>query len=86
MEAFEAIGVDVAHRHDRHRRRDDRPRFLGACKIGQRANKVKADLVVHSAGRAPALDRLNIAAANVALEKGRLQLNGYLQSVSNPAV
>ncbi len=45
-----------------------------------------ADLVVHAAGRAPDLDPLDLAAAGVASEKGRLKLNEFLQSVSNPAV
>jgi glutathione reductase (NADPH) len=47
---------------------------------------VKADLVVHAAGRAPAFDRLDLQAAGVAVENGRLKLNEFLQSVSNPAV
>ena len=47
---------------------------------------VDADLVVHAAGRAPALDTLDLDAAGVAVKNGRLQLNEYLQSVSNPAV
>jgi len=42
--------------------------------------------VVHAAGRAPALDALDLAAANVAMKNGRLELNEYLQSISNPAV
>lgn len=46
----------------------------------------KADLVVHAAGRVPDLEPLDLAAAGVASEKGRLRLNGFLQSVSNPAV
>jgi glutathione reductase (NADPH) len=46
----------------------------------------EADLVVHAAGRVPDLDALNLAAAGVAVEKGRLVLNEFLQSVSNPAV
>ena len=45
-----------------------------------------ADLVVHAAGRVPDLDLLDLAAAGVANEKGRLRLNEFLQSVSNPAV
>ncbi len=45
-----------------------------------------ADLVVHGAGRAPALDALELDAAGVAHEKGRLKLNEFLQSVTNPAV
>jgi glutathione reductase (NADPH) len=47
---------------------------------------VAADLVVHAAGRVPDINELNLTAANVANENGRLQLNDYLQSVSNPIV
>ena len=47
---------------------------------------VAADLVVHAAGREPDIAELNLPAANVAVEAGRLQLNDYLQSVSNPIV
>lgn len=44
------------------------------------------DLVVHGAGRAPAIDDLDLEAAGV--ERGRkgVAVNDYLQSVSNPAV
>ncbi len=45
-----------------------------------------ADLVVHGAGRVPALDPLDLEAAGVAHEKGRLKLNKFLQSTSNPVV
>jgi glutathione reductase (NADPH) len=45
-----------------------------------------ADLVVHAAGRIPDLAALDLEAAGVESEKGRLQLNEFLQSVSNPAV
>ncbi|MDZ4117916.1 NAD(P)/FAD-dependent oxidoreductase [Phaeovulum sp.] len=45
-----------------------------------------ADLVVHAAGRVPDLDPLDLTAAGVECEKGRLKLNAFLQSVSNPAV
>jgi glutathione reductase (NADPH) len=46
----------------------------------------EADLVVHAAGRVPDLDVLNLPTAGVAVENGRLVLNEFLQSVSNPAV
>lgn len=41
---------------------------------------------MHAAGRLPALDSLDLSAAGVAVEKGRLQLNEYLQSTTNPAI
>ena len=44
-----------------------------------------ADLVVHAAGRVPDLDSLDLKTAGVETEQGRLKLNDYLQSVSNPA-
>lgn len=47
---------------------------------------IEADLVVHAAGRVPALDDLDLQAAGVAVNDGRLQLNEYLQSVSNSSV
>lgn len=47
---------------------------------------VETDAVIHAAGRVPAIGRLNLEAANVATERGRLKLNEHLQSVSNPAV
>jgi glutathione reductase (NADPH) len=48
---------------------------------------IAADLVVHAAGRRPALEALDLAAGEVAVdERGRLRLNEWLQSVSNPAV
>ena len=53
---------------------------------GEGAGSIEADLVVHAAGRKPALDRLDLAAGQVAMEGDRLRLNQFLQSVTNPAV
>lgn len=47
---------------------------------------VEADLVVHAAGRVPDIAALALAAAGIAVEHGRLKLNEFLQSVSNPVV
>src|SRR5262249_26452751 len=46
----------------------------------------QADLVVHAAGRVPDVDALDLPAAGVATEGGRICLNEFLQSVSNPIV
>lgn len=58
---------------------------IRACSNGK-DEVFKADLVVHAAGRVPDLEPLDLAAAGVEREKGRLRLNEFLQSVSNPAV
>lgn len=46
----------------------------------------EADLVVHTAGRVPELDDLNLAEGNVQASKRGVIVNEYLQSVGNPAV
>ena len=45
-----------------------------------------ADLVVHGAGRAPAIDGLELQAAGIKAGPKGIAVNEYLQSVSNPAV
>lgn len=48
--------------------------------------RFEADLAVHGLGRVPNIDALNLEAAGIATEKGRLRLDDHLRSVSNPAV
>jgi glutathione reductase (NADPH) len=47
---------------------------------------ILCDLVVHSAGRAPQLDQLDLQQASVQYGRDGIAVNEYLQSVSNPAV
>lgn len=47
---------------------------------------IDADLVVHAAGRVPDVGGLDLEAARIEHEQGRLAVNDFLQSVSNPAV
>lgn len=46
----------------------------------------EVDLVVHAAGRRPDLDDLDLAAARIAVDRGRLTLSDRLQSTSNPRI
>lgn len=86
MQAFHTIGVEV--------RLGTTVEAIEKTPTGYRvrstshgeSSTVEADLVVHAAGRAPALEPLDLAAAEVAIDRGRLVLNEYLQSASNPAV
>lgn len=86
MEAFEAIGVDVRTNTvvTGIEKQGDSFTVHGKTKDGDIV--IIADIVVHAAGRRPAIDHLDLAAANIATDKHRLKLNDYLQSVSNPAV
>ncbi|MGH6898016.1 MAG: dihydrolipoyl dehydrogenase family protein [Geminicoccaceae bacterium] len=57
-----------------------------AATIDGRSETFEADLVVHGAGRAPALARLDLERGNVRAEKKGVAVNDFLQSVSNPRV
>lgn len=86
MESFQAIGVAVRTSTTVTAIERNGDAFtVGAVSNGKELTVV-ADLVVHAAGRTPALDRLDLSAAKIEVERGRLKLNQYLQSVSNPAV
>ena len=86
MEKFREIGVDVRTNTsvEAVERTGDGFR-VSATRDGQESS-VEADLVVHAAGRAPALADLNLDAAGIVTDDGRLRLNEYLQSTSNPSV
>jgi len=46
----------------------------------------KADIVVHSAGRTPDIDDMNLEKAGIEYGERGIRVNEYLQSVSNPRV
>ncbi len=86
MEKFEALGIEVRTRTTVERiEKTDGGFRVWASADGAKVS-VDCDLVIHAAGRAPAFDALNLEAAAVEIEDGRLKLNEFLQSVSNPAV
>jgi len=86
MEAFAAAGIDVRTETTVTGIKKVEEHFA-VHTIGAGGNvAIEADMVIHAAGRVAAIGRLNLEAANVAAERGRLDLNEYLQSVSNPAV
>lgn len=47
---------------------------------------LRADLVVHGAGRVPEIDRLDLSAGGIDATKSGIAVNAYLQSVSNPKI
>jgi glutathione reductase (NADPH) len=86
MEKFRAIGVDVRTRTAVEAIEKTDTGFTVRVSTEGNSSTLEADLVVHAAGRAPALEPLDLNAAGIAVENGRLRLNEFLQSVSNPAV
>lgn len=86
MDAFDAAGIEVRTNTNVTAIEQDGDGFAVRAESDGERVSIRADLVVHAAGRAPALERLNLAAAKIETENGRLKLNEHLQSVSNPAV
>lgn len=86
MASFDALGVDVQTRTSVERIEKTPAGYEVFSTMDGKQSMVEADLVVHAAGRAPAFDDLDLVAAGVETEKGRLNLNEFLQSVSNPSV
>jgi glutathione reductase (NADPH) len=86
MEKFAELGIEVRTRSTVQRVEKVADSFLVHSSADGQPQTVAADLVVHAAGRVPDLDALDLTAADVVAEKGRLKLNEFLQSVSNPKV
>ena len=86
MEAFDRVGVQVRTKTIVKAIEEIGDGFAVQVESEGGAETIEADVVVHAAGRAPALDRLNPSAANLAMDGRRLKLNEHLQSVSNPAI
>jgi glutathione reductase (NADPH) len=86
MPAFDTLGVDVRLQTTVTAIEKSDSGFRVHSRCRGEVSTIDTDLVVHAAGRAPALDSLDLQAAGIECEDGRLVLNQYLQSASNPAV
>jgi glutathione reductase (NADPH) len=85
METFREISVDVRLRTRVTAVEKEGDQLVVSAR-SDREEQFAADLVVHAAGRVPDLEPLDLAKAGVEAERGRLKLNEFLQSTSNPAV
>ena len=86
MEKFQATGIDVRTGTTVEGIEKTATGYRVKASSNGQAVTIDADVVVHAAGRVPHLAGLALDRAGVAVQNGRLQLNEYLQSVSNPAV
>jgi glutathione reductase (NADPH) len=86
MEKFDQIGVDVQTTRTVTAIERIGDEYQVHMETPEGKAVTSADLVVHAAGRVPDIAELNLSSANVAVVDGRLQLNDFLQSVSNHIV
>jgi glutathione reductase (NADPH) len=86
MEKFIEIGIEVRTSTLVEAVEAASGEFRVRARSGSQTVAVETDLVVHAAGRGPDLESLKLDLAGVTVKKGRLVLNEFLQSVSNPIV
>ncbi|MDQ3261311.1 MAG: NAD(P)/FAD-dependent oxidoreductase [Pseudomonadota bacterium] len=86
MESFQSLGIDVRTQTSVEAIEHAAGGYRVLASSSGARLSIEADLIVHAAGRAPAFDMLDLEVAGIEVDKGRLRLNEYLQSVSNPAV
>jgi len=85
-EAFDAHGINVRSRTSVERIEETATGYNVHVSSNGQTDIAEVNLVIHAAGRAPALNDLDLDAAGIETKKGRLRLNEFLQSTSNPAV
>lgn len=86
VERTRGLGVDVRLGYTVKAIRKNGDAFVVDADGPEAPVSFEADLAVHSGGRAPALDALDLDAAGIAHDRGRLKLDATLRSVSNPAI
>lgn len=86
LERFVSLGITVHTNTQAEKIEKTGDGLLVRASLNDSEISIPADSVVHAAGRTPALEELNLQAAGVETENGRIRLNEFLQSVSNPAV
>jgi glutathione reductase (NADPH) len=86
MEKFREIGIDVRTGNTVTALEHTGSEYRVHMQTPEGEGVIAADVVVHAAGRVPDIAELDLSAANIVVDDGRLQLNDFLQSVSNPIV
>lgn len=81
-----ALGIDVRTKTEVTAIEPAGESFLVRAVAAGQEQTFDADLVVHGAGRVAEIDDLNLDAAGVKWTRRGVEVNEYLQSVSNPAV
>jgi glutathione reductase (NADPH) len=86
LERTRTLGVDVRLGHEVKAVRKRGDGFEVEAEGPDGRIVIETDLAIHSGGRAPALEALDLDAAGIAHDQGRLTLDATFRSTSNPAV
>ncbi|MBE0454730.1 MAG: NAD(P)/FAD-dependent oxidoreductase [Burkholderiaceae bacterium] len=86
IERTRALGVDVRLGHEVKAVRKTSTGFEVEAEGPEGRITIETDLAFHSGGRKPALEALDLDAANIAHDRGKLKLDKHFRSTSNRAV
>jgi glutathione reductase (NADPH) len=86
VQATRELGVEVHLQTEVQAVERRGERLLVNVSSNGQTRTIEADMAVHSAGRVPEIDDLDLEAGGVARQKNGVSVNEYLQSISNPAV
>ena len=86
VQATRDLGVDLRLKTSVTSVEKDGKHFIVKTSAEDSSQTFEADMVVHSAGRVPDIDDMNLEKADVEREKKGIVVNEYLQSVSSPRV
>lgn len=84
--ATEDLGVDLHLEFDVKAIEKIASGYIVSAQSNGREKKINTNLVVNAAGRVPELDGLNLEKANINYSKKGIEVNEFLQSVSNPRI
>ncbi|TFB12990.1 NAD(P)/FAD-dependent oxidoreductase [Filobacillus milosensis] len=85
LERSKKIGIQVHLEHSVESIEEKQGTYNVVSSNGEKMVTLEADLVVHGAGRVPALD-MDLEQGNINRDKDGVKVNEYLQSTSNPNV
>ena len=84
VQANRDLGIDLQLKTTVENVKRDGDRFTVTASAENSRKTFEADMVVHSAGRSPDIDDMNLEKAGIEHGKKGILVNEYLQSVSNP--
>lgn len=80
------LGIGLRRRTTLKSIEQDEARLIATVETEGEPEELYADLIVHGAGRVPAIDQLDLSAGSVEAGDKGIAVNEYLQSTSNPKV
>ncbi|MGR3510120.1 MAG: dihydrolipoyl dehydrogenase family protein [Sulfitobacter sp.] len=86
LERSRAAGIEIIPEATIERVEDVEEAHRVIYRNGDETHAIEADRVVHGAGRIPAIDHLDLAAAGIETEHGGVKVTPWLQSSSNPRI